>query len=108
MPRELPGANVDAQPALEVCAIRVRRARQTFGNRRLKRSGGVAGKLRLRDVGIGAPLRQELAVAPALDDSAAVEDADFIGLGHRRPPGRAVQSRASFAQSAESFLYIPL
>src|SRR5580704_5347149 len=69
-----------------------------------KRSGGVAGKLCLRDVGIGAPLRQELAVAPTLDNAAAVEDADFIGLGHRRQPVSDDDRRASFAQSAERFL----
>jgi hypothetical protein len=57
---------------------------ENVGTSKTKRSGGVAGKLRLRDVGIGAPLRQQLAVLSALDNAAAVEDADFIGLGHRR------------------------
>ena len=42
----------------------------------------VAGKLRLGDVAVGAPLRQKFAVAPALNDAAAIEDADFIGLRH--------------------------
>jgi len=57
-----------------------------FGKRWSKGSRRVAGKLRLGDVGVGAPLRQEFAVAPALDDTAAVEDADFVGLRHRRQP----------------------
>ena len=41
-----------------------------------QRSRRVAWKLGLCDVGVGAPFGQELAVAPALDDAAAVDHAD--------------------------------
>ncbi len=47
---------------------------------------GVAGELGLGDVAVGPPLRQELDMSAALDDPAAVDDADFVGLSHRRQP----------------------
>jgi hypothetical protein len=68
------------------------------------RSGRVAGKLRLGDVRICAPLRQELAMPPTLDNAATVDDADFVGLRHSRQPVSNDDCRASFAQSAERFL----
>src|SRR6185437_1137647 len=71
------------------------------GKRRLKGSGRVAGKLRLRDVAVGAPLRQELAMPPALDDAAAVDDANFIGLRDGRQPMGDDDCRAPLAQRAQ-------
>ena len=47
---------------------------------------GVAGELGLGDVAVGPPLRQELDMSAALDDPTAVDDADFVGLSHRRQP----------------------
>ena len=67
------------------------------GKAMAERSGRVAGKLRLGDVAVSAPLRQQFAVPSALDDPAAIEDADFVGLRHRRQPVGDDDCRAPFA-----------
>ena len=40
----------------------------------------------------------------ALDDAAAIEDADFVGLRHRRQPMGDDDRRAALAQGAQSLL----
>jgi len=60
----------------------------------------VAGKLRLGDVAVSAPLAQEFAVPPALDDAAALHrltEHDHQGMQEKRLPGGLPRSQTDNA-----------
>src|SRR5271165_2116091 len=67
-------------------------------------SGRVAGKLRLGDVSVRAAHRQKLAVAAALDYTAAIDNTNFVGLRHRRQAVGDDDRGAALAQRAQRLL----
>src|SRR3954463_805827 len=62
----------------------------------------------LDERGVAAAAREELVVAPALDDAPAVEDDDLVRVVHGREPVGGRDRRAPGGETVERLLHLPL